>query len=221
MILKAQNIKMEFERKRKDTNILEVLNEFNLEVPNGKLLLIMGESGKGKTTILNIISGLLKPNEGNVFLDETDIYSLNDKELSKLRSENFGMVPQGQTLLRSLNVLDNILLPIKLYRNPSEDDIKRAKDLIDEMGITDLIDVMPSEMSGGELRRAAIARALINNPKILFADEPTSDLDSKNRNMIIDIFKAQRDKGVSVVMVTHDDSLKDIADILINLNEEA
>ena len=221
MILKAQNIKMEFERKRKDTNILEVLNEFNLEVPNGKLLLIMGESGKGKTTILNIISGLLKPTEGNVFLDETDIYSLNDKELSKLRSENFGMVPQGQTLLRSLNVLDNILLPIKLYRNPSEDDIKRAKDLIDEMGITDLIDVMPSEMSGGELRRATIARALINNPKILFADEPTSDLDSKNRNMIIDIFKAQRDKGVSVVMVTHDDSLKDIADILINLNEEA
>ena len=89
------------------------------------------------------------------------------------------------------------------------------------MGITDLIDVMPSEMSGGELRRATIARALINNPKILFADEPTSDLDSKNRNMIIDIFKAQRDKGVSVVMVTHDDSLKDIADILINLNEEA
>ncbi|MCR5113883.1 MAG: ABC transporter ATP-binding protein [Acholeplasmatales bacterium] len=221
MILKAQNIKMEFERKRKDTNILEVLNEFNLEVPEGKLLLIMGESGKGKTTILNIISGLLNPTEGNVFLDETDIYSLNDKELSKLRSENFGMVPQGQTLLRSLNVLDNILLPIKLYRNPSDDDIKRAKDLIDEMGITDLIDVMPSEMSGGELRRAAIARALINNPKILFADEPTSDLDSKNRNMIIDIFKAQRDKGVSVVMVTHDDSLKDIADILINLNEEA
>ena len=219
MILKAENLKMEFVRKRKDTNILQVLNEFNLEIPEGKLVIIIGESGKGKTTILNIISGLLNPTDGKVMLDDIDIYSLNDSELSELRNKNFGVIPQGQTLLKSLNIIDNVLLPIKLFKNPSDEDIKHAKSLIEEMGIGELAEVTPSELSGGELRRAAIARALINNPKILFADEPTSDLDTKNRNMVIDIFKKQRDKGESIVMVTHDESLAQIADILINLNE--
>ena len=219
MILKAENLKMEFVRKRKDTNILQVLNEFNLEIPEGILVIIICESGKGKTTILNIISGLLNPTDGKVMLDDIDIYSLNDSELSELRNKNFGVIPQGQTLLKSLNIIDNVLLPIKLFKNPSDEDIKHAKSLIEEMGIGELAEVTPSELSGGELRRAAIARALINNPKILFADEPTSDLDTKNRNMVIDIFKKQRDKGVSIVMVTHDESLAQIADILINLNE--
>lgn len=218
MLLEAKNIKMNFIRKRNQTNILEVINDLNLEINQGQIIIIKGESGKGKTTIINILSGLLKPVSGNVLYNDIDIYSLNDKKLSELRFNNFGIIPQGQTLLKGLSVIDNILLPLKLYRSIKDSDINKAKELLTLVGISDLENVLPKEMSGGELRRASIARSLINDPKIIFADEPTNDLDKKNRMQVIEIFKNCRQNGISIIMVTHDDSILDIGDKIIDLD---
>ena len=153
--------------------------------------------------MLNMIAGLLEPTKGQILLDNKDITSLSDEEVSIYRNTDIGYIMQGKSLLKNLTVLDNVLLPYYLFSR-DEDITKRALELLDQVGILHLKDTYPSKLSGGELRRVAIARALINNPKLLLADEPTSDLDSENTAEIMKLFQKISSKGTAVIMVTHE-----------------
>ena len=177
--------------------------DVNLSVSEGDFISIIGRSGSGKSTLLNMIAGLLEPTKGQILLDNKDITSLSDEEVSIYRNTDIGYIMQGKSLLKNLTVLDNVLLPYYLFSR-DEDITKRALELLDQVGILHLKDTYPSKLSGGELRRVAIARALINNPKLLLADEPTSDLDSENTAEIMKLFQKISSKGTAVIMVTHE-----------------
>ncbi len=179
------------------------VNNVNLNVSDGDFISIIGRSGSGKSTLLNMISGLLVPTGGEIILDGKDISKISDEELSYLRNSEIGYIMQGKSLLQQLTVIENILLPFYLYKREG-DPLNRARKLLEQMGIAHLENAYPSKLSGGELRRVAIARALINSPKILLADEPTSDLDRRNTLEIMKLFQEISGNGTSIIMVTHE-----------------
>ncbi len=187
MILKAENISKRYFRKTGSANYFLAVKPLNLVLSGGETAVLMGRSGSGKTTLLNMLSGLLPPTEGKVRLGETDLYSLSDKDLSRLRSEKIGIVPQGRSAIDTLTVLENILLPAKLYGRALPE--KEAQDWMERFSIAHLRDDRPAELSGGELRRMSIVRALVQTPDILFADEPTGDLDDENTHMVLSAFR--------------------------------
>jgi putative ABC transport system ATP-binding protein len=171
-----------------------------------------------------MLSGLLAPSSGNVLLDEKDIYGLKDEELSLLRNQNMGFLPQGQTAIYSLNVLENILVPYTLHgsRIKHDKEYEAAEEfafyLLEQVGLADLATAMPSELSGGEIRRMAIARAMIRKPAFIFADEPTGDLDKDNTQTILKLFRAQADRGSGIFLVSHDTEAFDYGDTLYEMN---
>jgi putative ABC transport system ATP-binding protein len=179
------------------------VNNVNLNVSDGDFISIIGRSGSGKSTLLNMISGLLAPTGGEIILDGKDISKISDEELSYLRNSEIGYIMQGKSLLQQLTVIENILLPFYLYKREG-DPLNRARKLLEQIGIAHLENAYPSKLSGGELRRVAIARALINSPKILLADEPTSDLDRRNTLEIMKLFQEISGNGTSIIMVTHE-----------------
>ena len=217
MILKAENISKTFLRKKNDSNFFYAVHPIDFEIEEGAFIEIYGKSGSGKSTFLNMLSGLLKPTEGKVFFDGTDLYSLDDKSLSFLRNQKTGVVPQCHAELSSLTVLENILLPSQLYGD-KEDKTNEALNLLEKFSISDLAQAKPSELSGGELRRMSIARALIQNPKIIFADEPTGDLDGENTEAVLKYLKQLTGKGLTVVMVTHEKDAEKYADKIYKLD---
>ena len=217
MILKAENISKKFPRKLKEANFFYAVNPLDFTLEQGKVTEIIGRSGSGKTTLLNMLSGLLSPSDGRVTLDGKDIYSFTDKELSLLRNEHFGVVPQGHTGLENLTVLENVLLPYALYHKDNEAK-KRAFELLEKVDILNLAEAYPSELSGGEVRRLAIARALIMNPEFVFADEPTGDLDDENTESVLKLFKELANGGTAVLLVTHEAEAKKIADKIYKMN---
>ena len=198
MILEIKNLKKEF--KRGNDTFFAVYN-VNLSVNKKDFISIVGHSGSGKSTLLNLISGLLEPTSGEIFVDGKNIIGLKDKEISNIRNTEVGYILQNQGLLANLTVLQNIRLPYELTHKDNCE--KKALKLLEEMGILYLKDSFPSVLSGGEARRVAIARALINDPKILLADEPTSDLDPENTIEIMKLFKKISSKGTAIIMVTH------------------
>lgn len=201
LILDVTNLSKEYDR---DGNIFRAVDSASLRVEKGELTGIVGRSGSGKTTFLNMISGLLKPSSGGVLLDGVDILALSDAKLSLLRNEKIGYVPQGQSLLANLTVFDNVRLPF--YFSKRDDNIAaRTSFLLDELGINHLARMYPAQLSGGEMRRVAIARAMMNHPVLLLADEPTGDLDVENIHIVMDIFSQLADRGVAVVFSTHED----------------
>jgi putative ABC transport system ATP-binding protein len=224
MILTANAISKKFNRLRKDSNIFTAVSETTLSLEGGKLYVVSGHSGSGKSTLLNMLSGLLAPSSGNVLLDGKDIYTLNDRELSALRNKNIGFLPQGQTAIYSLNVLENVLVPYTLHGSKAkyEKDYETAEEyalsLLEQVGIADLATEMPSNLSGGEIRRMAIARALIRKPSFLFADEPTGDLDQKNTQIILEMFRSLANSGTSVFLVSHDREANSYGDVLYEMN---
>jgi putative ABC transport system ATP-binding protein len=171
-----------------------------------------------------MLCGLLVPSSGNVLLDGANLYSLADEELSRLRSRKIGFLPQGQTAIYSLNVLENVLVPYTLHGAKArlEDgyDMSReyALSLLGQMGIEGLSHIMPSELSGGEIRRMAIARALIRRPAFLFADEPTGDLDRENTHIILRLFRSLADQGTSIFLVSHDTEAFDYGDVMFHMD---
>ncbi|WP_029320249.1 ABC transporter ATP-binding protein [Butyrivibrio sp. AE3004] len=184
------------------------VRDAGLFVPGGSFISIIGRSGSGKSTLLNLIAGLLEPSGGTIVLNTREIARLSDEEASYLRNSEIGYIMQGKSLLKNLTVLDNVRLPFYLF-NREGDDTERARQLLDRVGILHLENAYPSSLSGGELRRVSIARALINNPGILLADEPTSDLDRENTSGILKLFRKIADEGTTVIMVTHElDTLK-------------
>jgi len=216
MFLKAEQISKEFIRESKDTNRFFAVKQTDFVLEPGTLTVMMGRSGSGKSTLLNMLAGLMAPSSGKILLDDADIYSLPDKELSKLRNQHIGVIPQGQTVLHSLNVLENICLPYTLYgEDPHEAD---ASALLEKLDIANLGTAMPAELSGGELRRMAIARAFIRKPDIILADEPTSDLDDENTKIVFDFLKQSAKDGSAVFVVTHENEAESFADKLFRMN---
>lgn len=210
MILRTENVTRQYFRQGKGTNVFTALQETSLTIPGGKLIEVMGRSGSGKSTLLNLCAGLLEPTSGKVFLDDTDLYALDDRERSKLRNESFGVIPQGQTGLRSLTVLENVLLPCEMYGISGQEEY--ALELLERVGIAELSNTYPSELSGGEMRRLSIARALIRKPGVLLADEPTGDLDDENTHIVLGMFRRFAEEGMAVLLVTHETEAAEYAD---------
>ena len=204
MELRAEKISKRFFRRSDSANVFYTLRETDFTLPEKSLTMIMGRSGSGKTTLLNILGGLLRPSEGHVYLDGKDLYACSDKELSRLRNRYFSVIPQGSSGIFSLNVLDNILLPTLMYRRRDEASVRYAEELMERFDIKDLRYAMPGELSGGEMRRMALARALVTKPAILLADEPTGDLDDENTETVLRLLKEAAGDGASVLMVSHE-----------------
>lgn len=218
MELKAEGISKQFLRKGKANNVIDAVKETDFELEEGKLTVLTGRSGSGKSTLLNMLSGVLEPTGGRVLLGEQDLYQLEDKDRSEIRNRCFGYIPQGQSAIMSLNVLENILLPYTLYGEPTGSAEEYAKELLKRMGISDLAEAMPDELSGGEMRRMAIARALIKRPSVVFADEPTGDLDDENTGVVLELLKSIAKDGTAVLLVTHENEAKKYADRLYRMS---
>ncbi|WP_242942503.1 ABC transporter ATP-binding protein [Proteiniborus sp. DW1] len=184
------------------------VDNVSLSIDKEEFVSIIGRSGSGKSTLLNMIAGLIKPTSGSINVDGQDILALSDKSISLYRNSKIGYVPQGNTALGNLTVLDNVRLPFYLYKNEG-DPTSKALSLLEQLGISHLSEMFPKHLSGGELRRVFIARALINDPVMLIADEPTSDLDVKTTIEIMELFSEIAKKGVSILLVTHElDTIK-------------
>lgn len=184
------------------------VNHVNLNIDAGDFVNIIGRSGSGKSTLLNIAAGMLTPTSGSIEFDGEFFSDKNDAELSKIRNDKIGFIPQGASALNDLTVFENILLPFYLWPHTGDAE-SVAKALLERFEISRLADSYPSELSGGELRRVLIARALINRPEIIIADEPTSDLDVETAKNIMEIFKSLNHDGVTLLLVSHDlDTLK-------------
>ncbi|MDR0722481.1 MAG: ABC transporter ATP-binding protein [Treponema sp.] len=179
------------------------VNHVGLSVEPGDFISIIGRSGSGKSTLLNMSAGLLHPTEGTVLFEGNDLHRLKDKEISFLRNEKIGYVPQGQSLLSNFTVFDNVCIPWFLFRRGGNTE-GRAFTLLEKVGISHLAASYPRELSGGEMRRAAIARSLINEPRLLIADEPTSDLDVETTAEIMRLFSDIAREGTAVLIVTHE-----------------
>ena len=218
MKLKAEKICKKFNRKTSGASYFYAVNETDFELAEGSLTAVYGRSGGGKTTFLNMLGGLLEPSGGRVLIDGTDIYSMPDRELSEFRNKNIGIIPQGSTALPTLTVLENVLLPKLMYGKSDESARKYAMELLEKVGIAGLSQAMPNELSGGELRRMAIARVLMNKPSVLLADEPTGDLDDENTALVLSLLRDTAKEGTSVLIVTHEGEAVNYADIVLKMD---
>ena len=192
---------------RTDEIETQALENVNIEVQKGEFVSIMGPSGCGKSTLLNIIGLLDNPSSGEITINGTQVLSLKDKELSSFRNRNLGFVFQSFHLIGSLNVLDNVELPL-LYRNmPAKECTRMAKEILEKVGLSHRMYHYPSQLSGGQCQRVAIARAVVGNPEILLADEPTGNLDSRMGAEIMDLLhRLNKEEGRTIIMVTHNEA---------------
>ena len=218
MKLMAEGIRRDFFRSGKNTNIFTAVQNTDFTLLEGCMTVIVGRSGSGKTTFIQMLSGLLTPTEGKVTADNTDLYLLSDKERSAFRNRHIGIIPQGQTGLQRFTVLENVLLPVEMY-GKADDKKDKALQLLEAVEIGALADVYAGELSGGELRRMAIVRAMIHEPQILIADEPTGDLDAETTAFVMKLLKAHAENGGSVLIVTHDKDVMAYADELYRMEK--
>lgn len=201
-MLQAVNIKKIY-KSRMGSNQIEALSNINFSVEPGEFVAIMGESGSGKSTMLNILAALDTPTSGEVFLDGVNFSNIKEKERAAFRRNNLGFVFQDFNLLDTFTLEDNILLPLVLSQTKYDEMQKRLQPIAKSLGIDSLLKKYPYEVSGGQKQRAAVARALITNPKLLLADEPTGALDSKASVKLLDQFEEINRKGQTILMVTH------------------
>lgn len=199
---------------------LEVLKGIDLTIDDGEVVAIVGPSGAGKTTLLQLLGTLDSPDKGHVYYDDTDIYTLRDRQLAAFRGKNIGFVFQFHQLLPEFNVLENVAMPALIAGERRSEAFERARKLIRYMGLSQRISHRPAQLSGGERQRAAVARALVNNPSVVLADEPSGSLDSVNRQELHRLFfDLRRDMGTTFVIVTHDNTLAGEADRVITIND--
>ena len=215
MKLVAENISRAYFRPGSNTNYFYALEKTDLSLEEGAVTALTGRSGSGKTTLSNVLVGLLTPTEGRVLAGGEDIYAMGDEKRSRFRNRHFGIIPQGHTPVMSLTVMENILLPSKMYSRP--DASGRARELMERLEIAELGDVFASSLSGGELRRMAIVRALCTAPDIIIADEPTNDLDDVSVDSLLKILREEADRGASVLMITHEEKAAKAADIRLRM----
>ena len=202
MLLDVRNIQKIY-RTRFGNNEVEALRRVNFTVEEGEYIAIMGESGSGKTTLLNMLALLDRPSSGNIFLKGMDLSKVPDKDISKFRREHLGFVFQDFNLLDTFTLKENILLPLVLAEKDPKVIEKEVLPIARDLNITDILSKYPYEVSGGQKQRAAIARALITQPKILLADEPTGALDSNSSNELLEVFERLHETGQTILMVTH------------------
>jgi putative ABC transport system ATP-binding protein len=217
MKLEAKGVKKDFARGGNSGSVLEAVKPLDFSLESGELVEITGRSGSGKSTLLSMMAGMLVPTGGSICIDDTDIYSMKEEERSRLRNDRIGLIPQGHTALRSLTVLENVMLPFVLYHRetPPED---RAKELLQKVGLFDMKDERPNALSGGELRRMAVARALLMKPEVLLADEPTAGLDEENVELVMELLRSAADEGASVLLVTHENEARKYADRVLAMD---
>jgi putative ABC transport system ATP-binding protein len=198
---------------------VEALRGVNVEIKSNAYISIMGASGSGKSTLIHILSCLDSPTSGEYYLEDKLVSMYTDEELAKIRNKFFGFVFQTFSLLPRLTALDNVALPLIYSGVKKRERTEKAKEILGKIGLADRIYHRPNEMSGGECQRVAIARALVNDPKVIFADEPTGNLDSKTGAEIMEIFDKLNDEGNTLVMVTHDPNVADHAKRTIKLKD--
>ncbi|BBW95701.1 ABC transporter ATP-binding protein [Geobacillus icigianus] len=202
MILEATNIRKIYGTKK---NQQEVLKGIDLRVEKGEFLAIMGPSGSGKTTLLNVLSSIDRVSEGAIFIEGNNIVAMKDRELAEFRKRHVGFIFQEYHLLDTLTVKENVLLPLSITKTPKREAEKKFAELASELGIIDIQNHYPSEISGGQKQRAAAARAFIHEPSIIFADEPTGALDSKSASDLLHkLRKLNQQRKTTIIMVTHD-----------------
>ena len=202
----------------KSFGTLQVLRGINLQINRGEVVAIVGPSGAGKTTLLQIMGTLDKPDGGQVLIDNQDVFRLSGSKLSKFRNEHIGFVFQFHQLLPEFTALENIMIPAMIGGVGKSEARKRAMELLQFMKLTDRAEHKPNELSGGEKQRVAVARALINKPDVVFADEPSGSLDTQNKEELHRLFFELRDQmGQTFVIVTHDESLAAMADRTIHI----
>ena len=205
----------------KTYNNKKVVNKIDLNVKKGEIISITGPSGAGKTTLLNLISTLDSPDKNNdstIKINDIDILSLNDKKLSKFRNTQIGFIFQFHELLPEFTALENVIIPAIIKGEKKDVSLKKAKTLLETLGLSNIINQFPSQLSGGEQQRVAVARALINDPKIIFADEPSGNLDSKSSELLHKLFFDLREKlNITFIIVTHNKELSNMTDRKLNL----
>lgn len=212
-MIKAKNIHKSFEA-------LEVLKGVDIEIAKGEIVSIVGPSGAGKTTLLQILGTLDRPDAGDVEVNDVNFSKLNEKELAAFRNKHIGFIFQFHQLLPEFTALENVMIPALIARKDTKSVTARAKELIGYLGLSERMEHKPSELSGGEKQRVAVARALINNPSVLLADEPSGSLDSKNRDELHKLLFDVREKfGLTLVIVTHDKELAALSDRVIEMKD--
>ena len=202
---------------------LQVLKNINIEIEDNEIVAIVGPSGAGKTTLLHILGTLDPPDnkkESSLVVDQNNITHLSDKDLAEFRNKNMGFIFQFHELLPEFTALENVCLPTWIGKNSTNNTKNSAMELLKRLGVDNRASHKPSALSGGEQQRVAVARALVNNPKIIFADEPSGNLDSKNANQLHDLFfELRKERGFSFVIVTHNKDLAKRADRTISLKD--
>lgn len=217
IILKCESVVKLY---RQGENSIYALHDVNLEVKRGQFVMICGKSGSGKSTLLNMLSGFDTPTSGRIFIDGIDINDAPEKKKCRIRNEKIGFVFQNYNLLPILTAFENIIAPMQIGNRQWSEAYFRQ--ICDKLGITDRLNHLPAELSGGECQRVAVARSLIGKPSVLFADEPTGNLDRKSSDELIGLLKmTNREFGQTVVMVTHDESLLPIADTVYRMTDGA
>lgn len=217
-IVRVEDVTKRYFRKSRDSaQNFDAVSKVSMSLRKGELVELVGRSGSGKSTLLNMIAGLVMPTEGSVSVCGERLQLLDDAGLSRLRNERIGIVPQGQTALFNLTVVDNVKLPYLMYR-PDDGIEGRALELLGMLGIDDLAECYPAELSGGELRRMSIARALACNPDVILADEPTGDLDDENTRAVLGILKDAAASGAAVLVVTHEQAAAEYADRILRMD---
>lgn len=214
-LINVNNLSKSFRRGERD---FFAIDNVSFDVNEKDFINIIGKSGSGKSTLLTLLSAIIEPTSGDIFVEGKNFSSMNDEEKSEYRNEFIGYVPQSLGTLPTLNVLDNVRLPY-FFKKREGDGIERARMLLDMCGILDLEDDFCKNLSGGELKRVLIARALMNEPKILIADEPTSDLDSKTTIEIMNMLKEINEKGTTIIIVTHDNDLLKYGSRLLEMTD--
>ena len=193
------------------------LDGIDFTCEKGEFVLVTGRSGSGKTTLLNVLGGLTLPSAGSVKIAGRDLLALSDNERSALRSDMMGFVFQFPGLMAPLTVIENVLLPATLMGKPGM--VEDAREILNQLGLLPKVDNYPNQLSGGELKRTAIARALINKPSLIFADEPTADLDSRTECEVMELFHGLHEKGTTIVMITHTPELSSFATRVLVMDE--
>ena len=218
MELRAENISQDFLRDSAREGYIVAVAETDLCLSSGTVTAVMGRSGSGKSTLLHILGGLLPPVTGKVFVGTTDLYALSENARAELRCSSLDIVPQQLMSLRALTVRENVLLSALLYGR-KQGVSTHADALMERLGIASLAHVYPSELSGGELRRMMIARALAGTPQILLLDEPTGDLDAENTRRVLELVRETADAGTAVLLVTHERAAASYADVCYTMAE--